>query len=94
MPPPPPGPDGFLRSPADSLHAAQLRLNDYLLAEEQRNPNAPFDAAIWRKLPKRLVPEQVAAVLRRLAWLDEHDAELENAHLAWMRLKTLLRTLY
>jgi len=94
MPPPLPGPDGFLLSPDDPLHAAQLRLSDYLFAEEQRSPGAPFDAAIWRKLPKRLVPDQVAAVLLRLAWLDQHDAELENAHLARMRLTTLLRVLY
>ena len=94
MPPSLPGPDGFLLSPDDPLHAAQLRLSDYLFAEEQRSPGAPFDAAIWRKLPKRLVPDQVAAVLLRLAWLDQHDAELENAHLARMRLITLLRVLY
>ena len=94
MPPPLPGPDGFLLSPDDPLHAAQLRLSDYLFAEEQRSPAAPFDVAIWRKLPKRLVPDQVAAVLLRLAWLDQHDAELENAHLARMRLTTLLRVLY
>ena len=94
MPPPLPGPDGFLLSPDDPLHAAQLRLSDYLFAEEQRSPGAPFDVAIWRKLPKRLVPDQVAAVLLRLAWLDQHDAELEDAHLARMRLTTLLRVLY
>jgi hypothetical protein len=94
MPPPLPGPDGFLLSANDPLHAAQLRLNDYLLAEEQRSPSAPFDVAIWRKLPKRVIPDQIAAVLLRLAWLDQHDAELENAHLARMRLTTLLRVLY
>jgi hypothetical protein len=94
MPTPLPGPDGFLLSPDDTLHAAHLRLSDYLLAEEQRSPGAPFDVAIWRKLPKRLIPDQVAAVLLRLTWLDHHDAELENAHLARMRLTTLLRVLY
>jgi hypothetical protein len=33
-------------------------------------------------------------VLLRLAWLDQHDAELENAHLSRIRLTTLLRMLY
>jgi len=90
-----PGPDGFLLSPNDPLHAAHVRLNDYLLAEEQRNPALmPFDVAIWRKLPKRQLVDQVRAVLERLAWLDRHDAELENAHLARLRLATLLRVLY
>lgn len=90
-----PGPDGFLLSPNDPLHAAHVRLNDYLLAEEQRNPALmPFDVAIWQKLPKRQLVDQVRAVLERLAWLDQHDAELENAHLARLRLATLLRVLY
>ncbi len=94
MPPPLPGPDGYLLSPDDPLHAAQLRLSDHLFTEEQRSPSAPFDVAIWRKLSKRLIPDQIAAVLLRLAWLDRHDAELENAHRARMRLTTLLRVLY
>jgi hypothetical protein len=89
-----PGPDGFLISPSDPLRAAHLRLNDYLLAEEQRSPSTPFDAAVWRKLAKRNFAGQVRAVLERLAWLDEHDVELENAHLARLRLGTLLRVLY
>jgi len=94
MPTPLPGPDGFLLSPDDPWHAAQSRLSDYLFAEEQRSPSVPFDVAIWRKLPKRLVPDQVAAVLLRMAWLDQHDAELQNAHLARMRLTALVRVLY
>ena len=90
-----PGPDGFLLSPDDPLHTAHVRLNDYLLAEEQRNPALmPFDAGIWRKLPKRQLVDQIRAVLERFAWLDGHDAELENAHLARLRLATLLRVLY
>ena len=90
-----PGPDGFLLSPNDPLHAAHVHVNDYLLAEEQRNPTLiPFDVAIWRKLPKRQLVDQIRAVLERLAWLDQHDAELENAHLARRRLATLLRVLY
>jgi hypothetical protein len=91
---PVPGPDGFLLSSDDPLRAEHLRLNDYLLGEEQRSPQAPFDVAIWRKLAKRHFADQIQAVLRRLAWLDQHDAELESAHLARMRLTTLLRVLY
>ena len=90
-----PGPDGFLLSPNDPLHAAHVRLNDYLLAEEQRNTALmAFDVAIWRKLPKRQLVDQVRAALERFAWLGQHDAELENAHLARLRLATLLRVLY
>lgn len=89
-----PGPDGFLVSPDDPLRAAQLRLNDYLLGEEQRAPNAPFDMSVWRKLPKREIAGQIEGTLRRLRWLDQHDAELENAHLARLRLGGLLRALY
>lgn len=91
---PVPGPDGFLPEPGDPLLAAHLRINDYLFAEEQRAPNAPFAVAIWRKLPKRFLVEQIQAALRRLLWLDQHDAELETAHIARARLKTLLRVLY
>ena len=90
-----PGPDGFLLSPNDPVHEAQLRLNGYLLGEEQRNPAlTAFDVAIWRKLRKHQVVDQVRAVLERFAWLDQHDAQLENAHVARMRLATLLRVLY
>jgi hypothetical protein len=89
-----PGPDGFLISADDPLRAAQLRLNDYLLAEKQRPPQTPFEVAIWRKLPKRQMADQIDAVLRRLRWLNEHDAELQNAHLARTHLGTLLRVLY
>ena len=94
MEPPLPGPDGFLLSPDDPLRAAHLRLNAYLLGEEQRSPATPFDAVVWRKLAERNFADQVQAVLERLRWLDEHDAELENAHLARIRLTALLRVLY
>src|SRR5260370_40107768 len=89
-----PCPDGFLLSPDDPLRASHMRLNDYLLAEEQRPSHLPFDVAIWRKAPKRDFANQIQAVLLRLAWLDQHDAELENAHLSRIRLATLLRVLY
>jgi hypothetical protein len=89
-----PGPDGFLVAPDDPVRAAQLRLNDYLLAEEQRSPTTPFDLSVWRKLPKREIPAQVEAILRRYRWLDLHDKELPNAHRARMRFAALLRVLY
>jgi hypothetical protein len=92
---PVPGPDGFLLSPDDPSRAAHLRLNDYLLAEEQRDTaRTPFDVAVWRRLPKRVLVDQVQATLLRLEWLDQHDSELENAHLARIRLATLLRVLH
>jgi hypothetical protein len=62
---PVPGPDGFLISPDDRLRAEHLRLNDYLLAEEQRSPQTAFDVAIWRKLAKRHFADQIQAVLRQ-----------------------------
>lgn len=90
-----PGPDGFLLSPDDPLRAAQLRLNDYLLAEEGRKAAVePFDMSTWRKLPKRELSSQTLSILQRLKWLDVHDAELQNAHVARLRLATLLRVLY
>jgi len=70
-------------------------LNDYLFAEEGRNTaTTPFDVALWRKLPKRELAGQTLSVLKRLRWLNEHDAELKNAHMARIRLVTLLRVLY
>jgi hypothetical protein len=90
-----PCPDGFLLSPDDLLRAAHLRLNDFLVAEEARNPSAaPIDAGPWRKLPKRELPGLTHAVLHRLLWLDQHDAELDTAHLSRIRLTKLLRVLY
>jgi hypothetical protein len=90
-----PGPDGFLLAPDDPLRSAHLRLNEYLVAEEDRAlARKPFDVARWRKLAKRELPDQVQAILHRLEWLDQHDAELENAHVARLRLATLLRVLH
>ena len=90
-----PGPDGFLLDPDDRLRAAHLRLNDFLVAEEQRNPaTTPLDVSPWRRLAKRELPDITLAILRRLWWLTQHDAELDSAHLSRMRLAALLRVLY
>jgi hypothetical protein len=89
-----PGPDGFLLAPSDPLREEHLRLSDHLVAEEQRPPSTPFNVAIWKKVDRRSLTKQIQAVLQRLAWLDQHDAELTNAHLARLRLTTLLRVLY
>ena len=90
-----PGPDGFLLAPDDPLRTAHLRLNDFLVAEEQRGPGpTAIDAGPWRKLPKRELPSLTLAVLSRMLWLDQHDAELDTAHLSRMRLVRLLRVLY
>ena len=89
-----PGPDGFLFSLNDPLRAEHLRVNEYLLAEENRPSNAPFETAPWRKLPKHRLADYIQAVLRRVAWLHEHNAELEHAHLARLRLRALVRVLY
>lgn len=90
-----PGPDGFLFEPDDPLRAAHLRLSDFLLCEEERDPaTTQIDAAPWRKLPKRELPGLTIALLHRLLWLDKHDAELDTAHLSRTRLTRLLRVLY
>jgi len=89
-----PGPDGFLLSPGDPLRAEHARLDDYLLAEESRPSNTPFDVAIWRKLAKRGLAPQIQATLERLKWLSDHDSELPNAHVARLRLAALSRVLY
>ena len=90
-----PCPDGYLLASDDPSRALHLRLNDFLVAEEQRDVTfAAIDAGPWRKLPKRELPGQTLAILRRLAWLDQHDTELDNAHLARIRLSRLLRVLY
>src|SRR3954468_2757936 len=86
--------DGFLLSPDDPLFAAHTRVNDYLLAEEQRDPSVAFDARPWKKLAKRDLPAQTLSVLIRLRWLEEHDRELDAAHQSRTRLRTLLRVLY
>ena len=90
-----PCPDGFLLASDDPLRTAHLRLNDFLIAEEQRDARTTaFDLSPWRKLAKRELPQQTLAVLRRIRWLDEHDAELERAHLSRIHLIRLLRVLY
>ena len=89
------GPDGFPISPSDRIVAAHLRLNDFLIADTPRDPSqTPLDGGSWKKLPKRQIVDQIEAVLRRLAWLFDHDAELANAHIARLRLTQLLRVLY
>ena len=89
-----PCPDGFLLSLEDRLFSSHTRLNEYLVAEEQRNPATAFDTRPWRKLPKRDLPELTLSVLTRLRWLDEHDRELNEAHKSRIRLRMLLRVLY
>jgi hypothetical protein len=90
-----PGPDGFPLSRSDRLYTAHLLLNDYLTVEGQRDPERTSpDLEMWKKLPKRQLIDQIEALLRRLDWLYQHDADLENAHLARLRLTRLLRLLY
>ena len=89
-----PCPDGFLLSSDDPLFSDHMRVNEYLVAEEQRSPATAFDTRPWKKLSKRDLPGQTLSVLIRLRWLDEHDRELDEAHKSRMRLRTLLRVLY
>jgi hypothetical protein len=90
-----PGPDGFLLNDDDPLVDVQHRLNDYLFSEEQREAaGVKFDVRPWRKLRPPEIVRHVEAILERLRWLDQHDSELEGAHLARQRLATLLRTFH
>src|SRR6185369_11300873 len=63
------------------------RLDEYLSSEDQ-------DLAKWKKLPKREIIDLIEAILRRYAWLREHDAEVADAHVKRLRLVQLLRVLY
>jgi hypothetical protein len=89
------GPDGYPLAAGAPRFRSHQRISDYLLAEEQRQrTTAPFDPVPWRKLPKGEVAPQVEAVLERLQWLVDHDAELEQGHLSRLRLQSLLRFLH
>ena len=75
-----PGPDGFLLSADDPLFQSHLRLNDYLLSQEQSGGGQPsVDAAPWKRLPRQELSPLVEAVLLRFRRLREHDADLETA---------------
>ena len=62
-------------------------LDEYLSSEDQ-------DLARWKKLPKRQIIDLIEAILRRYAWLREHDTEVVDAHVARLKLVKLLRFLY
>jgi len=60
------------------LRNFHLRLNDFLVAEEQRDPGKnALDLRPWRKLPRRELPGQTLAILDRIRWLEEHPAALD-----------------
>jgi hypothetical protein len=89
----PQGPDGFSFPRSDRLAASHALLNDYLAEPvidfERFSPDQK-----WKKLPKRNTIDLIEAVLRRLNWLVEHDAEVHDAHLTRLKLVKLLRALY
>src|SRR5687768_7897484 len=89
-----PGPDGFPVLQPDRLYDAQLLLNEYLTAEEMHDPERFCPDPKWKKLSKRHTIGLIEAVLRRLTWLHEHDAELNDAHLSRLKLVKLLRSFY
>lgn len=51
------------------------------------------DLSKWKKLKKRQIIDLIEAILKRYAWLREHDAEISNAHQERLKLVDLLRTL-
>src|SRR5262249_15923916 len=76
----------------DPLFAEQVRLNDFLFAEEQGRDR--LDLRLFKKLTPRDFTRQVEAVLQRMAWLVAHDAELDTGHVARRRLATLIGSLH
>lgn len=62
-------------------------LDEYLSSNGQ-------DLSKWKKLPKRQIIDLIEAILRRYSWLQEHDAELRDAHVARLKLIKLLRVFY
>lgn len=75
---------------SDKLQAANLLIDHFLSASE---PTAA-ELATFKKLPKRDGIDLIEAVLHRLNWLYEHDAELVDGHLKRLKLIKLLRVLY
>ena len=69
-------------------------LIDQFLIETPYVQDRDPDLSKWKKLPKRQIIDLIEMILRRYAWLREHDAELPDAHIARMKLVHLLRTLY
>src|SRR5262245_52547459 len=63
-------------------------------ADEKLVAALALDAKALKKLPKREAIDLVEAVLRRLAWFDQHDSDLANAHVDRLQLVQLLRNLY
>ncbi len=86
-------PDGFELSESDRLYPCHVLLNDYLLTAPNDLERFVPDPK-WKKLPKRQSIELIEAVLRRIGWLIEHDAQVSNAHLCRLKLIKLLRVLY
>lgn len=88
------GPDGFPLSTSDRLYNQQLLVNEFLNEVVYDLERYSPDPAKWKKLPKRQAIDQIEAVLRRLNWLVEHDAEIKSGHISRLKLIKLLRVLY
>ena len=71
-------------------------LLDQYLAEtpNRRDWDDSRDLSKWKKLKKRQIIDLIEAILKRYAWLREHDTELRDAHLQRLKLVDLLRTLH
>src|SRR5262245_1972599 len=87
------GLDGFSFQNSDRLAPVQLLLNEYVA-----EPVIDFERFVpdpkWKKLPKRQTIDLIEAVLQRLNWLVEHDADLRDAHFSRLKLIKLLPQLY
>jgi len=88
------GTGGFPGLRSDRLDDAEALLNEYLTTEEMRDPERFSPDPKWKKLSKRQTLDLIEAVLRRITWLHQHDAELDDGHLSRIKLVKLLRLFY
>ena len=86
-------PDSFPVSKTDRLYSQHLLLNDYLV-EGVRDLERFTPDPKWKKLPKRQSIDLIEAILPRLKWLRDNDAQIPAAHVFRLKLVRLLRVLY
>ena len=87
------GPDLFTVSKTERLYPEHALLNDYLAEAVQDFERFTPDPK-WKKLSKRQSIDLIEAILHRLKWLRDNDAQISAAHVFRLKLVRLLRVLY